>query len=100
MQHIYNILFQITQWANTPDYYFVGLTDLDIEGTFVWGSGRQLSADVAAHWKSGQPNNYKGNDHCVNVRNSEMWDVPCNNTYRFVCQKRLNQGMTELTYMM
>ena len=85
--------FQITQWVNTSSYYFIGLTDLNVEGTFVWGSGRPLSVDVAAHWKSGEPNNHNGNQHCVHVDDFEMWDVKCHSTYRFVCQKRLNQGM-------
>ena len=63
------------------------------EGMFVWDSGHQLSEDVAAMWKSGQPNGYKGRDaDCVYVRDGNMGDVPCKNAYESVCQKRISQG--------
>ena len=65
---------------------------MEHEGLFVWDSGHQLTADVATMWEAGQPNNYKGRDDCVHVRDGTMWDVPCENTYEFVCQKRLSQG--------
>ena len=80
--------FQITQWITSPEIYFIGLHDLDNEGDFVWESGRQLAAEVAAHWRSGQPDNHLLNDHCVVVREGEMYDYPCDNYLKFVCQKR------------
>ena len=62
---------------------------MDNEGTFVWDSGYILTPDVAAYWKSGQPNG-EDKENCVGVRDGEMWDVPCNKALRFVCQKRIS----------
>ena len=80
--------------------YLIGLTDLDIEGTFVWGSGRQLSEDVAAFWKPGQPNNHYGLEHCTCIVNEIMMDRICEDPspkdptpHGFVCQKRMLPGI-------
>ena len=80
--------------------YLIGLTDLDIEGTFVWGSGRQLSEDVAAFWKPGQPNNHYGLEHCTCIVNESMMDRICEDPspkdptpHGFVCQKRMQPGI-------
>ena len=87
-----NIILQITQWANTTKY-FIGLTDLENEGTFVWGSGRPLSADGASHWKSGQPNNGGGwgEEDCVAVWDSDgnITDQRCTTKRKSLCQRRL-----------
>ena len=80
--------FQITQKVNSSRY-FIGLTDLDNEGTFIWESGRNLTLDVAAYWRSGQPNG-KTKENCVGVKDGEMWDIPCKNAMRFICQKRIS----------
>ena len=58
----------------------------------MWGSGHQLNAELAVMWKSGQPNNFKGKDNCVYVRDGKMWDVPCDHSYEFVSQKIIAQG--------
>ena len=78
-------MFQITQHLNTSKY-FIGLTDVKIEGTFVWESGHVLTADVETHWKSGQPNGDTG-ENCVGVKDGVMWDVSCVMALPFVCQK-------------
>ena len=86
-------LLQLTNWIDSPVSFRIGLTDRKVEGTFVWHSGRHLSAEVAEHWKNGvgkvsrEPNNW-GDEDCVAVRNSNMYDVKCSKGYGFVCQKR------------
>ena len=74
--------------------FWIGLTDELVEGTFVWGSGQSLSADVAAHWGNNQPDN-GGNSDCVKINqgtlNGVLNDVGCipSRKEKFVCQKRL-----------
>ena len=96
----YLCFFQITQWLKgsltlnpQPDYH-IGLSR--VNGTFVWESGHQLSADVAAHWGGGQPNNVGGNENCGVVSNQsgqeELWDRDCANKQSFLCQRRLESG--------
>ena len=37
------------------EHFWIGLTDKQAEGTYVWESGQPLSAEVAAHWAYTQP---------------------------------------------
>ena len=48
---IYLLLSQITNWVKSKSYW-VGLTDMVKEGTFVWGSSQKL--DIK-HWNDNQP---------------------------------------------
>ncbi len=49
--------------------YWIGLTDLDVEGTFVWQSNSEEASYT--HWYPGEPNNFDGQEHCtLLVRNS------------------------------
>ena len=73
--------------------YWIGLTDLQAEGTFVWESGQPLSTDVAAHWGTNQPDNYRQQQHCVKIgtNSGTMEDWQCTGQIfkaPFVCQLR------------
>ena len=69
--------------------FWIGLTDTLEEGTFVWESGKPLSADVDTHWAAGEPNNYKNSDCTMMTSNRVLHDVGCHIESKFVCQKRL-----------
>ena len=58
ISHSHQVVFQFVQWINKNTDYWIGLTDRQKEGTFLWESGRKLSSKVAAKWgKTGpQPN--------------------------------------------
>ena len=90
-----NIQSQITQWANTTQY-FIALTDLENEGTFVWDSGRPLSAEGASHWMTGQPNSGGGfvDEDCVDVGHSDgsIRDQRCTTKRKSICQRKLSGG--------
>ncbi|XP_049338888.1 uncharacterized protein LOC111194360 [Astyanax mexicanus] len=48
------------------------------------------SNSIYENWKSGEPNNMNGNEHCTTVwfYYSGMWnDSPCNYAYPFVCYR-------------
>ena len=87
-------LLQITEWV-TATKYWIGLDDLENEGSFVWESGRLLSASFGRdHWADNQPNGTPSDaatldDHCICVGcfGPKMWDTVCENAHRFVCQK-------------
>ena len=96
----YLCFFQITQWLKgsltlnpQPDYH-IGLSR--VNGTFVWESGHQLSADVVAHWEGGQPNNVGGIENCAVVSSQsgqeKLWDRDCANKQSFLCQRRMESG--------
>ena len=63
----------------------------------MWGSGNTAntsSFDVSKHWdttyKSGEPNGEKHD--CVGLFKGQLYDWPCGNIYRYVCQIRENEG--------
>ena len=54
---------------------WIGLNDIDTEGTFTWADG---SNSTYRRWYSGQPNNYGGNQDCVETYSGEYWnDAGC-----------------------
>ena len=71
----------------------IGYTDAATEGTWVWTDGK---AGGYEHWSSkygGQPDNYEGDQNCVNI-NLSFWqgywdDIECNKVFNYVCQKVL-----------
>ena len=100
----YFLYIQVIEWISeikgTQSVTLIGLTDLDTEGKFVWESGRELSDDVAAFWKEGQPNNHYGLEHCTCIVNGLMMDRICEDPspkdpepHGFVCQKRMQTGI-------
>jgi hypothetical protein len=72
--------------------WWIGLSDLAVEGVFEWSSGV-----VTDHrdWSSGQPNDYNGQD-CVQLDNGNQdweqrgrWgDYQCDQASPFVCEVR------------
>ena len=91
--------------VNVFGHFFIGLTDLEKEGEFVWDSGRPLSDSGASHWDEGYPNNHWM--HYVNLRSPAncvkiivdrfrldtwIYDTACNSSSnsvsRLVCEKR------------
>ena len=72
--------------------HWIGLSDRQMKGTFVWESGQPLSPDFAAYWHTNQPDNIAGTD-CVRIlKSGELDDDRCSDPKKFVCQKRL-RGM-------
>ena len=67
---------------------WLGLTDINSEGNFVWSDGSPFKFK---HWASGQPNNY-GNEDCVHTlgflknHHYEWNDVNCTDCHRFTCK--------------
>ncbi|XP_078695922.1 uncharacterized protein LOC144924510 isoform X2 [Branchiostoma floridae x Branchiostoma belcheri] len=72
--------------------YWIGLSDIQEEGTFVWSDGTELTASGYTHWSQGKPDNAeveRGED-CVEIRQdmNYTWnDVECGEKRRFVCEK-------------
>lgn len=52
--------------AGFPADFFVGLSDLDVEGQFQWVDSSPLNATF---WSFGQPDNALGNEDCVQIWN-------------------------------
>ena len=52
-------------------YFWIGLSDAAVEGTFVWASGEPFIYD---NWKPGEPNNFFGNEHYVHFEPDGLWN--------------------------
>ncbi|XP_046575353.1 perlucin-like [Haliotis rubra] len=70
--------------------FYIGGTDLRAEGIFTWE--RPLAKKLGYRgWPPGQPDNYKGNEHCMTLPRSFKYrwnDAPCDHKYRFICERR------------
>uniref|UniRef100_A0A8C6RBT0 CD209e antigen n=1 Tax=Nannospalax galili TaxID=1026970 RepID=A0A8C6RBT0_NANGA len=74
------------QWnAKKYGYTWMGLSDLNKEGTWIWVDGSPLSNSLKKYWNQGQPNNNGGQD-CVEFRKSGWNDASCDNTKFWICK--------------
>ncbi|CAL1530809.1 unnamed protein product [Lymnaea stagnalis] len=67
---------------------WIGLTDLDHEGTFVWEDGEMLNRSMKV-WAKNQPDNWDiencaGTNYYVNY--SALNDLPCSDQYSYICE--------------
>ena len=54
---------------------WIGLDDLEVSDTFVWGNGSPLGAH---NWGFGEPSDAAGAESCVHIWNDGQWnDFPC-----------------------
>lgn len=64
---------------------FIGLSDLDREGTFVYADRSPLQ--TFHRWRGGEPNNAYDEEDCVEVEASGGWnDVACHLPMHFLCE--------------
>ncbi|GFO35920.1 collectin-11 [Plakobranchus ocellatus] len=62
---------------------YTGHTDLGQEGKFYhYDTKKPLSSDIK--WRWFEPDNYNGNEHCVNIRNEGINDIECHQTARYI----------------
>ena len=72
---------------------FIGGTDADKEGKWVWSDRTKMSY---TKWKKDEPNNVRG-EHCavVYTRQNPNWnDIKCSVRQRFVCKRNFFHGHT------
>ena len=68
----YTLLYNL---ATSGTRCWIGLNDIDTEGTFLWADG---SSSSYRSWSSSQPNNFGGNQDCVETFGSQYWnDAGC-----------------------
>ena len=75
--------------------YWIGLSDSDNEGDWMWTDGTQLDLNGYENWGDNQPNDFH-NEDCVQIqiRKSDpdhygKWnDVKCLSRTKYICEKR------------
>ncbi len=75
-----------TQKAAGIDWMWLGASDIEKEGTFVWETSKTVMA--FSKWSSGQPDNWQGNENCVHFwQNVNEWnDESCNDAMAAMCE--------------
>ena len=69
---------------------WLGVTDRDVEGTFVGVEGTCSPVPASAEWwRSGEPNDLDGKDDCVTMDTDLQWfDNLCEDPLYALCQLR------------
>ncbi|XP_071954829.1 adhesion G protein-coupled receptor L3-like isoform X2 [Antedon mediterranea] len=86
-------------------FIWIGLTDLEVERTFVWNDGRNLGSDDYSPWGNVEPNNRGTNFQtpadCVLLHvsnNIGQWkDKNCEESLFYMCMRNLTVGTTTYT---
>ena len=70
---------------------WVGLSDMEMDGEFVWADGESLDLGEWSNWKSG-PNSYR-KPGCVHMMDKAgAWkDMKCTKPMPFVCQATVDE---------
>lgn len=69
--------------------WFIGLTDADSEGSFVWVDGTPLVPEQS-NWSVNEPNDSMMNEDCVVLSNDGRWnDINCANLRPIICETPL-----------
>lgn len=72
----------------SPGIFWLGGTDVQIEGEWVW-TGNVQAMGSYKNWAPGEPNNANGNEHCLemDMGGQYQWnDNNCENRFNFICE--------------
>ena len=75
----------------TDDSFWIGATDVSVEGTFVWLDGTGNIDDIYSNWDDGEPNNGNSIEDCSIMLTDGTWnDLSCSHSRsdwqkQFVC---------------
>ena len=71
---------------------WIGLNDMNTEGTYTWIDDNSIASIDSSYWYPGQPNNFGGNQDCVNIilESNEygLNDASCDSSFTdnsFIC---------------
>ncbi|KAI5106798.1 C-type mannose receptor 2, partial [Silurus meridionalis] len=68
-------------------YVFIGFNRTSQgSNTWQWSDGEQF---IFFAWKSGEPNNYMGNEGCGSITAYGWNDSPCSNLFPFLCEMKV-----------
>ncbi|XP_051540911.1 CD209 antigen-like [Myxocyprinus asiaticus] len=88
---LYNVSFQdFVINISGGNQVWIGLTDSDEEGTWKWVNGSTLTSGF---WRNGEPNGYV-KENCALIQSSRWHDYPCNNAYKWICEKSIIRPKT------
>ncbi|KFO22973.1 CD209 antigen-like protein E isoform X1 [Fukomys damarensis] len=76
----------LQQTSKSKGSTWMGLSDLNKEGTWHWVDGSPLSSSLGSYWNKGEPNNI-GEEDCVEFKDEGWNDGRCGNSNFWICKK-------------
>lgn len=73
------------------DNVWIGGTDDDTEGTWMWQASQKLVDDAVLLWQSGQPNNLFQIQNCMEIGMSKLNDENCFEQNLYLCEKPVSE---------
>jgi hypothetical protein len=74
-------LHSLVQQRSPGATYWLGGSDQQHEGSWLWQDGTAWTIATTGNWELGGPDNSGGAEHCLQVRESGKWsDALCNGT--------------------
>ncbi|RXN06845.1 CD209 antigen-like protein [Labeo rohita] len=73
----------VKKQAGDNNRVWIGLTDIDVEGTWKWVDGSPLTSGF---WMSAEPGGHRG-ENCALTVVGEWADYPCTEEFNWVCEK-------------
>jgi len=73
-------------YANYAGHLWIGINDLETEGTYAWTDGSPLDYE---NWNDGEPNDWGAGEDCGHLYegNGNKWnDLPCNHQAGYLCR--------------
>ena len=90
-----SFVIQQAQSAKRTHSLWIGLNDRNVEGGYVWSDGSPV---FFTHWNNGLPNNWLGQQDCVEMltsRHKTNWnDIACNQLRNFACKMSIFSSPT------
>ncbi|XP_056425115.1 hepatic lectin-like [Hyla sarda] len=76
--------------ASSSKRFWIGLHDMDEEGSWIWVDGTDYETSYKS-WKKGEPNDMLGDEDCAHLWSFGEWnDVPCTYEDAYgICEKKL-----------
>ena len=65
---------------------WIGLNDRIKQRKFVWSDGTPFNGSVYSNWRDGEPNDWSGQEDCVELYNNGWNDLACSRNHYYMCE--------------
>ncbi|XP_020615528.1 macrophage mannose receptor 1-like isoform X2 [Orbicella faveolata] len=66
---------------------WIGLNDRIKQREFVWSDGTPFNGSVYSNWRDGEPNDWSGQEDCVELYNNGWNDLACSRNHYYMCER-------------